>query len=218
MDPGVKDQPFTEEQKSYLEGFFAGGDLGRTMRALPTFASALGLRPEQLPGNGRAPHDQDGAALPTGPEAIHYRAQDRQVAEGKKLTPEEQAKRKRFPLDQWDDVRRHAAEGRYPKGTDVLAFKYQGLFYVAPVQDTYMVRLRFPGGMLPTFQARAVADAAERYGGGYADCTTRANLQIREVRAPHAAAVLEGLHEAGVVNRGSGADNIRNVTGSPTAG
>src|SRR5688572_13053892 len=88
MDQGVKDQPFTDEQKSYLEGFFAGGDLGRTMRSLPTFASALGLKPEQLPGNGRLLNEQDGAAaVPTGPEAIHYFAQDRQVAEGKKLTP-----------------------------------------------------------------------------------------------------------------------------------
>ena len=94
MDQGVKDQPFTDEQKSYLEGFFAGGDLGRTMRSLPTFASALGLKPEQLPGNGRLLNEQDGAAaVPTGPEAIHYFAQDRQVAEGKKLTPEELVRR-----------------------------------------------------------------------------------------------------------------------------
>jgi ferredoxin-nitrite reductase len=33
-----------------------------------------------------------------------------------------------------------------------------------------------------------------------------------------AVVVLEALHGAGVVNRGAGADNVRNVTGSPTAG
>jgi len=137
------------------------------------------------------------------------------VAAGGKLTPEEEAKRKRFPLDQWDDVCRHAAENRFPKGTDVLAFKYQGLFYTAPAQDAYMCRLRFPGGIVPTFQARVVAEIADLYGGGYADVTTRANFQLREIRAADAVAVIEALHGAGVVNRGAGADNVRNVTGPP---
>ena len=48
--------------------------------------------------------------------------------------------------------------------------------------------------------------------------TTRANLQIREIPADKGEAVLTGLHELGVINRGAGADNIRNVTASPTAG
>jgi ferredoxin-nitrite reductase len=59
---------------------------------------------------------------------------------------------------------------------------------------------------------------ADLYGGGYADVTTRANFQIREIKAADGVAVVEALHDAGVVNRGAGADNIRNVTGSPTAG
>lgn len=202
---------FSEEQKQYLHGFVAGSGLAQRPAAVPTFAATLGLGAAPTQHRG---HDDAGV----GPESIHYRAQDRQVAAGGKLTPEEQAKRRRFPLDQWDDLRRHAAEGRFPKGTDVLAFKYQGLFYTAPAQEAYMCRLRFPGGIVPTFQARVVADVAELYGGGYADVTTRANFQIREIRAADAVAVLESLHGAGVVNRGAGADNVRNVTGSPTAG
>jgi ferredoxin-nitrite reductase len=201
-------EDFTEEQKSYLQGFAAGSGITRRLLSLPTFASTLGMTPEQMPGGSEA----------TGPEAIHCRAQDRQVAAGGKLTPEEQAKRRTFPLDQWDDLRRHAAEGRFPMGTDVLAFKYHGLFYTAPAQDSYMCRLRFPGGIMSSFQIRAVADVAERYGGGYADVTTRANLQIREIKAGDAVEVVEALHGAGILNRGAGADNIRNITGSPTAG
>src|SRR6185503_3865420 len=50
------------------------------------------------------------------------------------------------------------------------------------------------------------------------DATTRANLQVREIKAEHAANVIEALHEAGIINRGAGADNIRNITGCPTAG
>ena len=204
---------FTEEQKQYLHGFVAGSGLAQIPGTVPTFAATLGIDPGPSPRSGAG-----GETLPPGPEAIHYRAQDRQVAAGGKLTPEEQAKRKHFPLDQWDDVCRHAAENRFPKGTDVLAFKYQGLFYTAPAQDAYMCRLRFPGGVVPTFQARVVADVADLYGGGYADVTTRANFQLREIRAADAVAVIEALHGAGVVNRGAGADNVRNVTGPPTAG
>jgi len=202
---------FTEEQKQYLHGFVAGSGLTHSVAAVPTFAAALGVS-----ASPSAPAREP--SVPVGPEAIHYQAQDRQVAAGGKLTAEEQAKRKRFPLDQWDDLRRHAAEGKFPRGTDVLAFKYQGLFYTAPAQDAYMCRLRFAGGIVPTFQARAVADVAERYAGGYADVTTRANFQLREIRAADAVDVIEALHGAGIVNRGAGADNVRNVTGSPAAG
>ena len=46
-----------------------------------------------------------------------------------------------------------------------------------------MCRLRIPNGILNAWQMRGLADAAESFGGGYADVTTRANLQIREIPA-----------------------------------
>jgi len=46
----------------------------------------------------------------------------------------------------------------------------------------------------------------------------RANLQIREIAASNAVAMIEAIQDLGLCSRGSGADNIRNVTGSPTAG
>ena len=52
----------------------------------------------------------------------------------------------------------------------------------------------------------------------YSHVTTRANLQIREIAPRHAVAVVEGLQDLGLGSRGAGADNIRNVTGTPTAG
>jgi ferredoxin-nitrite reductase len=216
----MNDQGFAEEQKHYLQGFLAGSGLmlsvprGGASAPQPTFAGTLGLSPEQLPGRGGASAE----SVPPGPEAVHFHAQDRQVADGKKLCPEEVQKRKRFPLDVWDDIRQHAAEKKYPQKFDILAFKYHGLFYVAPTQDSYMTRLRFPGGIVPSHQMRRAADVAEKYGGGYAHVTTRANLQIREITAENPVNVLEALHEAGIINRGAGADNVRNITGSPTAG
>src|SRR5262249_14612680 len=95
---------------------------------------------------------------------------------------------------------------------------FHGLFYLAPTQNAYMCRLRIPNGILGHWQLAGVADLAEAHGGGYAHVTTRANLQIRDVMPHGAIALIEGLAAIGIPTKGTGADNIRNVTGSPTAG
>ena len=184
---------FTEQQKRYLEG------LGRGVAA------------------ARAPRPGD-SGTPAGPERVHHAAQDRTVAAGGKLTREEEAKRARHPFDMWDEIAARAAKGEFPAGTDVFLYKFHGLFYVAPTQNSFMCRLRLPNGILDAARLRAIAGLAEDFGGGYAHVTTRANLQVREIAAAHALRVLERLAEAGLTSRGAGADNIRNITGNPTAG
>ena len=124
----------------------------------------------------------------------------------------------KHPLDLWDEIGTNAQKGEFPKGSDVFLYKFHGLFYVAPAQNSFMLRLRNPNGILDSYKLRAVAAIAEEFGGGYAHVTTRANLQIREIGPRHAQRVLERLAEAGLTSRGAGADNIRNITGSPTAG
>ena len=224
------EQEFTDEQKTYLQGFVSGSDAARANAGLSTFASILGTLGLPLAANGSAtatPVQPPTATrvpvaleepTPSGPDALQHLAQNRFLAEGKKLTPEEQTKRSKHPLDRWDELQQHADEGRFPKGTDIFAFKFHGLFYVAPAQDAFMCRLRFPGGIINAYQLRSVATIAETLAGGYADVTTRANFQLREIRPENILAVLSALQDAGIVNRGAGADNIRNITGSPTAG
>ena len=81
-----------------------------------------------------------------------------------------------------------------------------------------MMRLRIHNGVLKHWQLAGVADLAERYAGGYAHATTRANLQMREIPARNAIALVEKIIDLGLCSKGSGADNIRNVTGDATAG
>ena len=185
---------FTDEQKRWLEGFTSGLSVRKT-----------------------AP-SAESASASTGPDALQLLAQDRTVAAGGKLVTEEVAKRTRHPLDRWNEVVARAEAGQFPKGVDVFLAKYHGLFYVAPAQDSFMCRLRMPNGILNAWQMRGLADAAERLGGGYADVTTRANLQIREIAARHAVEMLLAVQELGLTSRGSGADNIRNITATPTSG
>ena len=81
-----------------------------------------------------------------------------------------------------------------------------------------MCRLRIPNGILTHWQLAGMADLAQKHCGPFAHVTTRANLQIREIPYRNAVAVIEGIQDLGLCSRGSGADNIRNVTGSSTAG
>src|SRR3979411_1100960 len=81
-----------------------------------------------------------------------------------------------------------------------------------------MCRLRIPNGILKHWQFSGMADLAERYCGPFCNVTTRANLQVREIPPKHAVALIEGIQDLGLCSRGAGADNIRNVTGTPTAG
>lgn len=204
---------FTPEQQNYLQGFVLGADVARAVRGLPVLSGCAAQAAPQAVVRLGPP-----AATAVGPDAAHLSAQERFLAQGKKLSKEEQAKRERHPFELWDVMRKDAAEAKFPSGTDTFLYKFHGLFYVAPAQNAFMCRLRFPGGGVSSHQLRGIADLTERYAGGYADVTTRANLQLREIRAENGPRLLEELIDLGVIIRGSGADNIRNITASPTSG
>jgi ferredoxin-nitrite reductase len=191
---------FTDEQKRYLEGFAAG---------LQVLKSGRGL-------GGGTPAKT--TVEPSGPEAAHIKAQDKVIASGKKLADQEKFKREEHPFDAYPRLKQQALDNAPPSPADNFRWRYYGLFYVAPTQDSYMCRLRIPNGILKHWQFAGVADLAESYGGGFSHVTTRANLQIREILPKNGVALLEGIQDLGLCSRGSGADNIRNVTGTPTAG
>lgn len=196
---------FAPEQKRYLEGFVSGLQAARAARGL-------------LTGNGAAAIPGSGGAEPVGPDATAIKAQDRFVGAGQKLSDQEKFKRELHPFDGYERLKAQAAANEPPKPPDNFRWRFYGLFYVAPAQNAYMCRLRIPNGILKHWQFAGVADLAERYGGGYAHVTTRANLQIREIEPKNAVAIVEAIQDLGLSSRGSGADNIRNVTGTPTAG
>src|ERR1700722_9567417 len=195
---------FSDEQKRYLEGFTSGLNVGRAahqLSAARVSAGALKAQPE-----------------PIGPDAIHVKAQDRVLDEGKKLSDQEKFKRELHPLDGYELLKAQAAGNEPPKPDDNFRWRFFGLFYVAPNQKSYMCRRRIPNGILTHWQFAGLADLAERYGGGYSHVTTRANLQVREIEPKNAVNMVEAILDLGLCSRGSGADNIRNVTGTPTAG
>jgi ferredoxin-nitrite reductase len=191
---------FTDEQKRYLEGFMSGLQVARVGRNLGAAGASAG------------------SSEPTGPDAAHIKAQDKVTASGKKLVDQEKFKREQHPFDAYERLKQQALDNAPPSPADNFRWRYYGLFYVAPAQDSYMCRLRIPNGILKHWQFAGMADLAERYCGPFSHVTTRANLQVREVPPKNAVALIEGIQDLGLCSRGSGADNIRNVTGTPTAG
>lgn len=199
---------FNDEQKRYLEGFMSGLQVARAGRTLGALGGTLGN------GSGATKADPE----PVGPDAAGLKAQDRVLRDGKKLSDPEKFKREQHPFDAYERLKEQAAANAPPTPADNFRWRYHGLFYVAPAQSSYMSRLRIPNGILKHWQFAGVADLAEQFGGGYVHVTTRANLQVREILPKNAVAFIEGIQDIGLCSRGSGADNIRNVTGTPTAG
>jgi ferredoxin-nitrite reductase len=195
---------FSDEQKRYLEGFMSGLQVARVGRN----AGLVGAAPAAGKAN----------AEPIGPDAVHIKAQDDVIAAGKKLADQEKFKREEHPFDAYERLKDQAKNNTPPTPPDNFRWRYYGLFYLAPAQNSFMCRLRMPNGILKHWQFTGLADLAESCGGGYSHITTRANIQIREIEPKNSVALIEGIQDLGLCSRGSGADNIRNVTGTPTAG
>ena len=193
---------FSAQQKEYLLGFFAG----TMQRGVSPFVghTESGLLTDDR-SSGSVNHAEPAE------ETFHGTP----ISE---LCREELWKYEQNPLDIWEKLLAHADANRAPDAEDIFRFKFHGLFHVAPAQDSFMLRLRIPGGKITSHQMRGLACIAERWGAGRADITTRANLQIREFQPKDIVRVLTGVQDLGLTSRGSGADNIRNITASPLSG
>jgi ferredoxin-nitrite reductase len=181
---------FSSEQKEYLSGFMAG--VAQRMR---------------MP-DSTAPAPQHAN---TRPETVHGRPVD-------DLCKQERWKHEEHPLDGWDRVTAHVEANKSPDEENTYRFRNFGMFYVAPAQDSFMLRCRIPAGELTSAQLRGLAGLAEEFGNGKGAITTRSNIQIREIAPRNLVNVWTRLQSLALTSKGSGVDNVRNITASPTAG
>jgi ferredoxin-nitrite reductase len=194
---------FTSEQKQYLQGFFAAVSQRNQIPFVGHTADGLitnDLR-SNLPNHAAAPAEEMWFNTPVSD-----------------LSREERWKQEKDPFALWDAILQYSSQNQPPTDDDRFRLKYLGLFHVGPAQDSFMLRLRVPGGILSTHQLRGLAQLAEEHGAGRADLTTRSNLQIREFQPRDIVRVLNRVQALGLTSRGSGADNIRNITASPITG
>lgn len=186
---------FSNNQKQYLEGFFSGVN--------------------QRPGMPFLGQNGSGQFTDNPAEAVEETVFGTPLDE---LCKEETIKHEQNGLDCWDTIAADSEAGQFPTGGDVFRYKFHGLFHVTPAQDSFMLRCRIAGCALKSHQMIGLAEIAQDWGGGYADVTTRGNFQVREIMPPNTVSVLNKLVDIGLTARGSGADNLRNITASPTSG
>jgi ferredoxin-nitrite reductase len=185
---------FSAEQTSYLSGFVSGI-----------------LQANELPFLG-----QDAQARFT-----HEPSQAVETVHGtpiEDLCREEQIKYEKHGLDCYDTICANSETNTFPVDGDIFRYKFHGLFFVTPAQESLMLRCRVAGGALSTHQFRGLAEIAADWGPGHTDLTTRANLQIREIMPKDAPNILMKLADLGLTSQGAGADNVRNITATPTTG
>jgi precorrin-3B synthase len=102
--------------------------------------------------------------------------------------------------------------------TSVRPSACPGLLRIVPALDGGICRVKLPGGVLRSAQARVIAEAARRHTGGVLELTNRSNLQIRGVLPGQESPLIDALLGAGLGPRVAAADDVRNLMLSPAAG
>ncbi len=131
----------------------------------------------------------------------------------------EEYKKEKDGLEILGDVPRYAAEGwqAITEG-DKERLKWAGVFFRRQTPGHFMMRLRIPNGILSATQLRAIGQISGQYGKGFADITTRQQIQLRWFTIADVPEIWERLAAVELISLQTGMDNIRGVIGCPVAG
>lgn len=131
----------------------------------------------------------------------------------------ERLKREKDGLDIVHDVPRLAQEGwqKIDEG-DRERLKWAGVFFRRQTPGRFMMRVRISNGLANAPQIRTLAEITREIGVGFADITTRQQIQLRGFEIGNVPDIWDRLEAVGLVSLQTGMDNIRNVVGCPVAG
>jgi precorrin-3B synthase len=150
-----------------------------------------------------------------------------------KLPEIEHVKARKNGLDVLADIYRYAELGFDAIEPDDLAlFRWYGVYTQraaesaqsgepGPSEDTdglFMLRVKFPNGIVSSEQLRTIGSLAERYGKSMGDITTRQNIQLHNLTIEDLPVVLDELNAVGLSFTQACGDVWRNVVGCPLAG
>jgi len=131
----------------------------------------------------------------------------------------EEYKTEKDGLDILSEIERYSREGADAiSERDKLLMKWYGVFFRRHTPGFFMMRIRIPNGIATSQQVRVLAEITTTLGAGFADITTRQQVQLRSVRIQHIPQVFQRLQEVGLTSLQTGMDNIRNVMGCAVAG
>ncbi len=96
--------------------------------------------------------------------------------------------------------------------------KWFGLFYRKPTPGNFMLRVRLNAGHMNSRQLLTLADLSDEFGKGFADLTTRQQIQLRWFTLGQTPEIWRRLEAVGLSTNQTGMDNVRGICGCPLAG
>ncbi|MGE5219336.1 MAG: Rieske 2Fe-2S domain-containing protein [Chloroflexota bacterium] len=131
----------------------------------------------------------------------------------------EEYKQEKDGLDILHDLSRYATEGwEAITDGDKERLKWAGIFVRRHTPGRFMMRLRIPNGIMSAVQMRTIGELSADYGRGFADITTRQQIQLRWFTINDVPQIWERLKAVDLISLQTGMDNIRGVVGCPAAG
>jgi ferredoxin-nitrite reductase len=131
----------------------------------------------------------------------------------------EEYKKEKAGFDILADIPRYAAEGwESITDGDKERLKWAGIFFRRQTPGRFMMRLRFANGFMNAMQLRAIGEISRDFGKGFADITTRQQMQLREFKINDVPEIWQRLSVVDLISLQTGMDNIRGVIGCPVAG
>lgn len=104
------------------------------------------------------------------------------------------------------------------ESSDMDRFKWAGVYQQRPKDGHFMMRVRIPGGILSSEQARVLARIAQEYGRDLVDVTTRQAVQFHWLTVETLADIFDRLASVGLSSFEACGDCPRQIMGNPLAG
>ena len=122
-------------------------------------------------------------------------------------------------LDILDDIPAFSRDGwETIPAADRDRLKWAGVFFRRQTPGRFMMRVRISNGISTADQFRTLAAISADYGMGFADLTTRQQIQLRDFAIEQVPDIWDRLASVGLISLQTGMDNIRTVVGCPVAG
>ncbi|MBU3015938.1 ferredoxin--nitrite reductase [Poseidonibacter lekithochrous] len=138
----------------------------------------------------------------------------------KKINKIEKMKSEQNPIDfikSFEEFCKGAYEETVTDSHTKHFLKCLGL-YDKGTSDTFVIRIRIPGGQLSVKQALKLAECSKKYGNDYIDITTRGQVEFRYLKFNELPDLLKDLNSVGISATQCAGDNFRGVVTSPLDG
>jgi len=120
-------------------------------------------------------------------------------------------------IDEYEKMINEFENGKIDK-QKLRAYRVPMGVYEQRTDDTYMVRIRIPGGNISVSQFDNLINIGKKYLSPYLHITTREEIQLHNIQLRDTVKIMKDLLEINLSTRGGGGNTVRNIIGSWDSG